>query len=307
MLLEAGSTHADGESSGQNLGVREDRYGLSVTTGSDVAFEAYVAAMDLALAFQGGALDLLGGAVAADDGFALGWALLGLQQRAAGDIPGGTANIKRACAFASGLSEREQSHLHVLERFVALDVAGTEAATAGDVASMQAVEVEARQRFREIDDARIARSADDPPYQAEGLTRAATEQRAWVAIDDLGAVIGFAVACWLKAKATSTNSRWYRHTAVVASDVRSSMRCSPGPPLGAAVGDVDHLSRRPLERPVLREARLRGRDGVDARIASRSGPERDVGGQARFSDAPIARGRRKRGRITAGEGHARVP
>ena len=67
-------------------------------------------------------------------------------------------------------------------------------ATAGDVASMQAVEVEARQRFREIDDARIARSADDPPYQAEGLTRAATEQRAWVAIDDLGAVIGFAVA-----------------------------------------------------------------------------------------------------------------
>ena len=34
----------------------------------------------------------------------------------------------------------------------------------------------------------------DPPYQAEGLTRAATEQRAWVAIDDLGAVIGFAVA-----------------------------------------------------------------------------------------------------------------
>ena len=27
-----------------------------------------------------------------------------------------------------------------------------------------------------------------------GLTRAATEQRAWVAIDDLGAVIGFAVA-----------------------------------------------------------------------------------------------------------------
>jgi ribosomal protein S18 acetylase RimI-like enzyme len=67
-------------------------------------------------------------------------------------------------------------------------------ATAGDVASMQAVEVEARQRFREIDDPRIARCADDPPYQAEGLTRAATEQRAWVAIDDLGAVIGFAVA-----------------------------------------------------------------------------------------------------------------
>jgi ribosomal protein S18 acetylase RimI-like enzyme len=59
---------------------------------------------------------------------------------------------------------------------------------------MQAVEIEARQRFREIDDPRIARCADDPPYGAEGLTRAATEPRAWVAIDDLGAVIGFAVA-----------------------------------------------------------------------------------------------------------------
>jgi ribosomal protein S18 acetylase RimI-like enzyme len=68
-------------------------------------------------------------------------------------------------------------------------------ATANDVASMQTVEVAARQRFRDVDDPRIARCADDPPYYTEGLTRAATEQRAWVAIDDLGAVIGFAVAC----------------------------------------------------------------------------------------------------------------
>lgn len=67
-------------------------------------------------------------------------------------------------------------------------------ATVGDVASMQAVDVAARQRFREIDDERIARCADDPPYGSEGLTRAATEQRAWVSVDDLGAVIGFAVA-----------------------------------------------------------------------------------------------------------------
>lgn len=59
---------------------------------------------------------------------------------------------------------------------------------------MQAVDVAARQRFREIDDPRISRAADDQPYWTEGLTRAATEQRAWVAVDDLGAVIGFAVA-----------------------------------------------------------------------------------------------------------------
>ena len=34
----------------------------------------------------------------------------------------------------------------------------------GDVVSMQAVQVEAIERFREIDDPRIARSADDQPY-----------------------------------------------------------------------------------------------------------------------------------------------
>jgi ribosomal protein S18 acetylase RimI-like enzyme len=68
-------------------------------------------------------------------------------------------------------------------------------ATVDDVASLQAVDVAARQRFREIDDPRIARAADDQPYNADGLTRAATEQRVWVAVDDLGAVIGFALAC----------------------------------------------------------------------------------------------------------------
>jgi ribosomal protein S18 acetylase RimI-like enzyme len=67
-------------------------------------------------------------------------------------------------------------------------------ATVDDVASMQGVDVASRQRFREIDDPCIARAADDPPYHAEGLTRAVSEQRAWVAVDDLGAVIGFAVA-----------------------------------------------------------------------------------------------------------------
>jgi hypothetical protein len=51
-------------------------------------------------------------------------------------------------------------------------------ATAGDVASMQAADVEARRRFREIDDAPFACAADDTPYGTEGLTRAATEQRA---------------------------------------------------------------------------------------------------------------------------------
>jgi RimJ/RimL family protein N-acetyltransferase len=63
-----------------------------------------------------------------------------------------------------------------------------------DVPAIQAVEVAAGERFREIDEPRIARCADAPPYSTEGLARAATERRAWVAVDAVGSVIGFAVA-----------------------------------------------------------------------------------------------------------------
>jgi ribosomal protein S18 acetylase RimI-like enzyme len=51
----------------------------------------------------------------------------------------------------------------------------------------------AGERFREIDDPRIARCADDPPYAEAGLERAARERRAWVAVED-GTIVGFAVA-----------------------------------------------------------------------------------------------------------------
>jgi ribosomal protein S18 acetylase RimI-like enzyme len=67
-------------------------------------------------------------------------------------------------------------------------------ATVDDVSAMQSVQIEAAERFREVDDPRIARCADDPPYTTEGLTRATSERRAWVAVDALGAVVGFAVA-----------------------------------------------------------------------------------------------------------------
>jgi ribosomal protein S18 acetylase RimI-like enzyme len=65
-------------------------------------------------------------------------------------------------------------------------------ATVDDVAAIQVVEMAAGERFREINDPRIARCADDPPYAEAGLARAAGEQRAWVAVDD-GAIVGFAV------------------------------------------------------------------------------------------------------------------
>lgn len=67
-------------------------------------------------------------------------------------------------------------------------------ATVDDVPEIQAVELAAGERFRDFEDPRIARCADDPPYWTAGLEKASVEQRAWVAVDDVGSIIGFAVA-----------------------------------------------------------------------------------------------------------------
>ena len=67
-------------------------------------------------------------------------------------------------------------------------------ATVDDVAGIQTTEAAAGERFRGIEDPRIARCSGAPPYWTEGLERAGIEQRAWVAVDDGGSIIGFAVA-----------------------------------------------------------------------------------------------------------------
>jgi ribosomal protein S18 acetylase RimI-like enzyme len=67
-------------------------------------------------------------------------------------------------------------------------------ATVDDVAEIQRVEVAASERFRAIEDPRIASCADAPPYWTAGLEKASVEQRAWVALDGDGSIIGFAVA-----------------------------------------------------------------------------------------------------------------
>jgi ribosomal protein S18 acetylase RimI-like enzyme len=67
-------------------------------------------------------------------------------------------------------------------------------AVVDDVPAIQAVEVAAGERFRAVDDPRIARCADNPPYSTEELTRAVVEKRVWVGVDDVGSVVGFAVA-----------------------------------------------------------------------------------------------------------------
>jgi ribosomal protein S18 acetylase RimI-like enzyme len=67
-------------------------------------------------------------------------------------------------------------------------------ATVDDIPGIQAAEVAAGARFRDVDDPRIAQCADASPYWNEGLERASNEQRAWVAVGEDGSIVGFAVA-----------------------------------------------------------------------------------------------------------------
>src|SRR4051794_19158880 len=93
------------------------------------------------------------------------------------------------------MGRRDVSHLHRQ-----IDGAGVSApftvrlATVDDVPTMQSVEGAAGERFREIEDPRIAKCADAPPYFTAGLERACNERRCWVAVDDAGSIIAFALA-----------------------------------------------------------------------------------------------------------------
>src|SRR6478672_2198616 len=66
-------------------------------------------------------------------------------------------------------------------------------AIATDVDAMQRVGIDAGTRFRAIDDPRIARCADDPPFDVDELAAAVADSRAWVATERAD-VVGFAIA-----------------------------------------------------------------------------------------------------------------
>jgi tetratricopeptide (TPR) repeat protein len=89
----------------------KDRYDLALTTASPAARDAYVEASGLALTFYPGALEAYDRAIAADPGFALahaGKAQVLLRQ---GDVPAARAALAAAKGLASGVSEREASHI----------------------------------------------------------------------------------------------------------------------------------------------------------------------------------------------------
>jgi ribosomal protein S18 acetylase RimI-like enzyme len=66
------------------------------------------------------------------------------------------------------------------------------AMTPADIPAVQSVEDAAGQRFRDCDDPRIARCADDAPFTTEELIASIERGRAWVATDN-GDVVGFIV------------------------------------------------------------------------------------------------------------------
>src|SRR5260221_13059251 len=88
-----------------------DRFDLALTTASAAAREAYVQASGLALTFYPDAVEAYDRAIAADPGFALahaGKAQVLLRQ---GDVGAARAALEAAKGLASGVSERQASHI----------------------------------------------------------------------------------------------------------------------------------------------------------------------------------------------------
>jgi len=104
-----------------------DGYGLPVSTDSAAARDAYVAGCAAKLTNYPGAIEALDRAIAADPGFALAHTAMAYALLERGDAAGSRAAIAAANSNATGLSEREASHI----RFFGFLVAGeSEAALA---------------------------------------------------------------------------------------------------------------------------------------------------------------------------------
>ena len=88
-----------------------DRYGLTLSTASEAAREAYVQGYDLALTLYPGAMEAFDRALAADPGFGMAHAgKAGVLMRQ-GEAAAARAQLDTAQAFAAGISAREASHI----------------------------------------------------------------------------------------------------------------------------------------------------------------------------------------------------
>src|SRR5216683_6608559 len=89
----------------------KDRYDLALTTASAAARDAYVQACGLALTFYPGAVEAYDRAIATDPGFALAHAGKAQVLMRQGDVGAARAALAAAKGLASGVSEREASHI----------------------------------------------------------------------------------------------------------------------------------------------------------------------------------------------------
>jgi tetratricopeptide (TPR) repeat protein len=91
-----------------------DRFGLPISTSSEVARDAYVAGCDGVLSAWHGDTMRLAAAVEADPGFALAHAALARARFVPGDVVGARQSAARARELAAGATPREQSHVNAL-------------------------------------------------------------------------------------------------------------------------------------------------------------------------------------------------
>src|ERR1700746_1488033 len=88
-----------------------DRYGLGLSTASAAARDAYTQASELALTFYPGAAEAYDRAIAANPGFALAHAGKAQVLMREGNVAAARAALTAAMDAATGLSEREASHI----------------------------------------------------------------------------------------------------------------------------------------------------------------------------------------------------
>jgi tetratricopeptide (TPR) repeat protein len=92
-----------------------DRYGLALSTTSGAAQEAYIEGCDLALTFYPGAAEAYDRAIAADPRFALAYAAKAQMLARQSNVAAAREALGTAREMASGLTEREASHIAFFE------------------------------------------------------------------------------------------------------------------------------------------------------------------------------------------------
>ena len=92
-----------------------DRLGLSLSTSSAAARDAYVDASERALTFYPGALAAYDNAIAADPRFALAHAGKAQVLMREGNVAGARTALVAAVELTAGLTEREASHIAIFD------------------------------------------------------------------------------------------------------------------------------------------------------------------------------------------------